>query len=173
MGRKKIEMKMVKDDNSRQVTFSKRRTGLFKKANELAILCAAQIAIIVFSPGGKPFSFGNTSVESVAERFLNQDKNKNSKVSTFGRKEVRLEKLSNKLSELQKQLLFEKKKEDLLKKTIKANGIADIKAFNDMSIGELLQMKKALELLHKIVRTHIVEMEASSSLILLSKKSVC
>ncbi|KAJ6936612.1 Agamous-like MADS-box protein AGL61 [Populus alba x Populus x berolinensis] len=55
MGRRKIEMEMVKDSNSRQVTFSKRRTGVFKKANELATLCGVQIAIIVFSPGGNHF----------------------------------------------------------------------------------------------------------------------
>ncbi|KDP39734.1 hypothetical protein JCGZ_02754 [Jatropha curcas] len=62
-------MKMVKDNISRQVTFSKLRIGLIKKANELSILCIAQIAIIVFSIGGKPFSFGNLSMEYVAERF--------------------------------------------------------------------------------------------------------
>ncbi|CAI0451924.1 unnamed protein product [Linum tenue] len=72
MGRRKIEMKMVTDRSCRQVTFSKRRTGLFKKANELATLCAVQIAIIVFSPGGKPFSFGNPGVEPVVGRFLNR-----------------------------------------------------------------------------------------------------
>ena len=66
-------MKMVKDNSSRQVTFSKRRTGLFKKANELATLCGAEVAIVVFSPGGKPFSFGHPTVDSVSDRFLNQD----------------------------------------------------------------------------------------------------
>ncbi|KAB1221360.1 Agamous-like MADS-box protein AGL61 [Morella rubra] len=78
MGRRKIEMKMVKDNNCRQVTFSKRRTGLFKKANELATLCGADVAIVVFSPGGKPFSFGHPSVGSVSDRFLStQDPNAN------------------------------------------------------------------------------------------------
>ncbi|XWS12384.1 hypothetical protein CRYUN_Cryun37aG0085500 [Craigia yunnanensis] len=66
-------MEMVKNSSSRQVTFSKRRSGLFEKANKLATLCAAQVAVVVLSPGGKPFSFGHPSVEAVTQRFLNQD----------------------------------------------------------------------------------------------------
>nr|GEV95430.1 agamous-like MADS-box protein AGL62 [Tanacetum cinerariifolium] len=36
---------------SRQVTFSKRRKGLFKKASELCVLTGAKMAILVQSPG--------------------------------------------------------------------------------------------------------------------------
>jgi len=73
MGRRKIEIAEVKDPNTKQVTFSKRRTGLFKKANELSILCGAEVAIVVFSPGNKPYSFGHPSVDAVADKFLQQE----------------------------------------------------------------------------------------------------
>ncbi|QCD85242.1 agamous-like MADS-box protein AGL29 [Vigna unguiculata] len=73
MGRRKIEITEVKDPNTKQVTFSKRRTGLFKKANELSILCGAEVAIVVFSPGNKPYSFGHPSVDAVADKFLQQE----------------------------------------------------------------------------------------------------
>ncbi|KAG2410971.1 hypothetical protein LR48_Vigan11g086600 [Vigna angularis] len=73
MGRRKIEITEVKDPNTKQVTFSKRRTGLFKKANELSILCGAEVAIVVFSPGNKPYSFGHPSVDVVADKFLQQE----------------------------------------------------------------------------------------------------
>ncbi|XP_057418719.1 agamous-like MADS-box protein AGL19 [Lotus japonicus] len=52
------------------VTFSKRKSGIFKKALELSILCGIQIAIILFSPGGNPFTFGSPSVEAVVNNFL-------------------------------------------------------------------------------------------------------
>ncbi|XP_031500907.1 agamous-like MADS-box protein AGL61 [Nymphaea colorata] len=71
MGRQKIEIKKIQNKDNRQVCFSKRRNGLMKKANELCILCGAEIAVIVFSPGGKSYSFGSPSVESVVHRFLN------------------------------------------------------------------------------------------------------
>ncbi|KAF3325733.1 MADS-box transcription factor 29-like protein [Carex littledalei] len=57
MGRGKIEIKRIENTSNRQVTFSKRRNGLLKKANELAILCDAQVGVIIFSCTGKMFEF--------------------------------------------------------------------------------------------------------------------
>lgn len=59
MGRGKIEIKKIENANTRQVTFSKRRVGLLKKAKELAILCDAEVAVIVFSSTGKLFEFSS------------------------------------------------------------------------------------------------------------------
>lgn len=59
MGRGKIEIKRIENANSRQVTFSKRRAGLLKKAQELAILCDAEVAVIIFSNTGKLFEFSS------------------------------------------------------------------------------------------------------------------
>ncbi|KAI4374310.1 hypothetical protein MLD38_012320 [Melastoma candidum] len=69
-GRKKIEIKKIDNKSSQQVTFSKRRAGLFKKASELCILCGAQVAIIVFSPVHKVFSFGHPNADAIIERYL-------------------------------------------------------------------------------------------------------
>ncbi|KAI5681535.1 hypothetical protein M9H77_02763 [Catharanthus roseus] len=64
MGRGKIEIKKIENANSRQVTFSKRRQGLLKKANELAVLCDAQVAVIIFSSTGKMFEYSSTTEQS-------------------------------------------------------------------------------------------------------------
>ncbi|XVF68177.1 hypothetical protein PTKIN_Ptkin10aG0183300 [Pterospermum kingtungense] len=69
-GRQKIQIEKLKNSNSLQVTFSKRRTGLFKKASELCVLCGANVGIIVFSPNGKPYCFGHPNLETVLERYL-------------------------------------------------------------------------------------------------------
>lgn len=60
MGRGKIEIKKIENLNSRQVTFSKRRNGLLKKARELAVLCDAEVAVIIFSSTGKLYEFANS-----------------------------------------------------------------------------------------------------------------
>lgn len=67
-GRKKIEIKKIEDNSSRKVAFSKRRKGLFKKASELCRLCDAEIAIIVFSPKGRLYSFG----DHVLDKFIDE-----------------------------------------------------------------------------------------------------
>ncbi|KAI3448200.1 hypothetical protein Pfo_004865 [Paulownia fortunei] len=77
MGRQKIKIAKIEVKNHLQVTFSKRRSGLFKKASELCTLCGVEIAIIVFSPAGKAFSFGHPNVESIIHRVLTHNSNPN------------------------------------------------------------------------------------------------
>lgn len=57
MGRGKVELKKIEDKANRQVTFSKRRPGLIKKAKELSILCDVDVAVHIFSTRGKLFQF--------------------------------------------------------------------------------------------------------------------
>ncbi|KAK4486815.1 hypothetical protein RD792_006594 [Penstemon davidsonii] len=49
MARGKIQIKRIENQTNRQVTYSKRRNGLFKKANELSVLCDAKVSIIMIS----------------------------------------------------------------------------------------------------------------------------
>ncbi|XP_048335013.1 agamous-like MADS-box protein TM6 [Ziziphus jujuba] len=53
MGRGKIEIKRIENHTNRQVTYSKRRNGIFKKAQELTVLCDAKVSLIMFSSTGK------------------------------------------------------------------------------------------------------------------------
>ncbi|XP_054814321.1 agamous-like MADS-box protein AGL15 [Prosopis cineraria] len=69
MGRGKIEIKRIENANSRQVTFSKRRNGLLKKAHELAILCDAEVAVIIFSNTGKLFEFSSSGMMRTLSRY--------------------------------------------------------------------------------------------------------
>ncbi|XP_022727503.1 MADS-box transcription factor 27-like [Durio zibethinus] len=69
MGRGKIVIRRIDNSTSRQVTFSKRRNGLLKKAKELAILCDAEVGVIIFSSTGKLYEFTSTSMRSVIERY--------------------------------------------------------------------------------------------------------
>ncbi|XP_024978591.1 agamous-like MADS-box protein AGL21 [Cynara cardunculus var. scolymus] len=69
MARGKITIRRIDDTTSRQVTFSKRRNGLLKKAKEIAILCDAQVGAIVFSSTGKLSEFSSTSMKSVIQRY--------------------------------------------------------------------------------------------------------
>lgn len=67
-------MKKIERPNQLQVTFSKRRSGLFKKAGNLCLLTGAQVAVIVTSPANRLFAFGHPSVDSVLDRYLNGTK---------------------------------------------------------------------------------------------------
>ncbi|XP_042061578.1 MADS-box protein SVP-like [Salvia splendens] len=68
MVRQKIQIKKIDNLTSRQVTFSKRRRGLFKKAQELATLCDAEIALIVFSATGRLYDYSTSSMMQIIQR---------------------------------------------------------------------------------------------------------
>lgn len=68
LGRRKIEIKKIEKKTSLQVAFTKRRRGLFQKASELAVLCGAEVAILVQSPAEKLFAFGHPSVGALINR---------------------------------------------------------------------------------------------------------
>ncbi|XP_066317203.1 MADS-box transcription factor 51-like isoform X1 [Miscanthus floridulus] len=84
--RGRVEMRRIEDRVSRQVRFSKRRSGLFKKAFELSLLCDAEVALLVFSPAGKLYEYASSSIEDTYNRYqqfsgegrnMNDDQNKN------------------------------------------------------------------------------------------------
>ncbi|XP_078151286.1 agamous-like MADS-box protein AGL104 [Carex rostrata] len=71
MGRNKVPIKRIADKTTRQVTFSKRRSGLIKKAYELSVLCDIDVALIMFSPSGKLSNFSRPRrIEDVLIRYL-------------------------------------------------------------------------------------------------------
>ncbi|KAL8106067.1 agamous-like MADS-box protein AP1 [Apium graveolens] len=70
MGRGKVQLKKIENKINRQVTFSKRRGGLVKKAHEISVLCDAEVALIVFSTKGKLFEYSSDlSMENILERY--------------------------------------------------------------------------------------------------------
>ncbi|OAY50142.1 agamous-like MADS-box protein AP1 [Manihot esculenta] len=70
MGRGRVQLKRIDNKINRQVTFSKRRAGLLKKAHEISVLCDAEVALIVFSQKGKLFEYSTDScMEKILERY--------------------------------------------------------------------------------------------------------
>ncbi|KAJ8547620.1 hypothetical protein K7X08_011206 [Anisodus acutangulus] len=69
MVRGKIEMKRIENETSRQVTFSKRRNGIMKKAYELSVLCDAEVAVIIFSQKGRLYEFSNSSMQNTIDKY--------------------------------------------------------------------------------------------------------
>jgi MADS-box transcription factor len=65
MGRGKTEIKRIDNAVSRQVTFGNRKAGLLKKARELAVLCDADVGVLVFSAAGQHFDYCSPYTRSV------------------------------------------------------------------------------------------------------------
>ncbi|KAN0073925.1 hypothetical protein V8E54_007862 [Elaphomyces granulatus] len=78
MGRRKIEIKAIKDDRNRSVggpvdsvhsTFLKRKGGLFKKAHELSVLCSVDVAVIIFGHNKKLYEFSSGDIRETLGKY--------------------------------------------------------------------------------------------------------
>nr|WDA53353.1 MADS-box protein 18 [Erycina pusilla] len=132
MAREKIKIRKIDNATARQVTFSKRRRGLFKKAEELAILCDAEVALIVFSATGRLFDFSSSSMKEIIDRYNIHSKN----LTAGDLPSLDLQSENGNLTTLNKQLteatwqLRNMRGEDL----------------NGLTIQELQQLEKTLEI---------------------------
>nr|WGN96212.1 MADS-box protein EjAGL15 [Eriobotrya japonica] len=132
MGRGKIEIKRIENVNSRQVTFSKRRSGLLKKAQELAILCDAEVAVIIFSNTGRLFEFSSAGMMRTLSRY-NECLDSSEDAPEEGKAEIQkqdgkeLENLKDEYAKLQK-------------KQLRLLG----KELTDLSLKELQQLEQQL-----------------------------
>lgn len=154
-GRKKIEMKLIADENARTVTFSKRRAGLFKKATELSILCGTQIALIIFSLAGRAYSFGHPDVESVVGRFCNRNPMPNLQDSVHGIRihAAMLQQLKEQCDQKNEELEAKKRRGKEIEEALEgsSNEITE-ERLNLLDIHQLKQLKEKLEKLRECVR---------------------
>ncbi|KAJ7968899.1 putative Mads box protein [Quillaja saponaria] len=144
-GKQKIEIKKIEKHDDLLVTFVKRRSGIYKKANELVTLCGAEVAFVAFSPSGKPFSFAHPSLESVANHFLNQifPEGDNTHPLFETHDQSKIDELTKEYNELVDKLQAEKEKEKELKQLAKER---DRKGWwetplEDLSYPELKQLE--------------------------------
>ncbi|XP_057496615.1 agamous-like MADS-box protein AGL62 [Actinidia eriantha] len=153
-GRQKIDIKKIENISNRQVTFSKRRAGLFKKASELCILSGAQVAIIVKSPGRRTFAFGHPNVDSVIDRYLAEN-NSGAAASQpcFASNHPSVQEFNEHYAQVSKELEFEKKRSTMIEesKVAYGGGLWWDEPIDGLGLAELEQYAAALEELKKNV----------------------
>ena len=136
MGRGKIEIKRIENSTNRQVTYSKRRGGILKKARELTVLCDAEVSLIMFSSTGKfsEYCSPTTTTKKVFDRYQ--------QVSGINLWNSHYEKMQNHLNKL-------KDDNNNLRREIRQRMGEDL---NDLEINELRGLEQNLDNSVKIVR---------------------
>ncbi|PQQ00724.1 DAM6 for dormancy associated MADS-box transcription factor [Prunus yedoensis var. nudiflora] len=144
MMREKIKIKKIDYLPARQVTFSKRRRGLFKKAAELSVLCESEVAVVIFSATGKLFDYSSSSIEDVIERYKAHTNGVEESNKQF--LELQLEnenhiKLSKELEEKSRQLR-QMKGEDL--EGLNLDDLLKLEQLVEGSLGRVIETKEEL-----------------------------
>nr|GEX66293.1 agamous-like MADS-box protein AGL62 [Tanacetum cinerariifolium] len=155
-GRKKIEIKKIEENSSRQVTFSKRRNGLFKKAAELCVLTGAKIAIIVNSPGGRVFAFGHPNVDALINTYLAFGKDVDVDLDV-GQSALPTNEFNQHYDEVSRELELEKKRKDMIPEKI-GTEFWYVEPIDGMDVTELEQYLSSLQELNKKVLTRVDEL---------------
>ncbi len=65
-----------------QVTFTKRKFGLMKKAYELSVLCDCEIALIIFNSSNKLFQYASTDMDRVLLKYTEYNEPHESRTNT-------------------------------------------------------------------------------------------
>ena len=164
MGRRKIKIERVKDPNTRQITFSKRRTGLFKKANELSILCGAEVAIVVFSPGNNPYSFGHPGVDVVATKYLQREPKPSNSLGNRTSDAPKMEDLNLELADVLAQIQDGEKQAEAHDEILKQNDVTEL--------SELKELRDSYKELQECVKLRLSDIEISECLMLLAQDPV-
>nr|WJR88271.1 AGAMOUS-like 24 [Prunus mume] len=144
MMREKIKIKKIDYLPARQVTFSKRRRGLFKKAAELSVLCESEVAVVIFSATDKLFHYSSSSTEDVIERYKAHTGGAEKSDKQF--LELQLEnenhiKLSKELEEKSRQLR-QMKGEDL--EGLNLDELLKLEQLVEASLGRVIETKEEL-----------------------------
>ncbi|KAK6916158.1 Transcription factor, MADS-box [Dillenia turbinata] len=167
MGRQRIPIEKIAKQSSLQVTFSKRRAGLFKKASELITLCDAKVALVVFSPGKNVYSFGYPQVDSVIDQYLTGIPTSRSSLSRPHNDETMRE-LNAELTQVLEELEREQKRSKELDEAIKASATQNWweSPIEQLNVEQLQMLKNALDKLKQQIEeeTEVQKMIAADPL---------
>nr|AQM52302.1 AP3 [Monotropa hypopitys] len=136
MTRGKIQIKRIENSTNRQVTYSKRRNGLFKKANELTVLCDAKVSIIMISSTDKFHEYISPSASTKQLFDLYQNT-------------LRIDLWSSHYEKMQEHLKKLKEINRSLRKEIRQRMGESL---NDVSFEDLSQLKQDMESSVKTIR---------------------
>ncbi|KAH7518170.1 hypothetical protein FEM48_Zijuj09G0143300 [Ziziphus jujuba var. spinosa] len=121
------------------------------KASELCTLCGVEIAIIVFLPAKKPFSFSHPNIQSILDRFLSRNSNclnpSSNHLVVESCRNANAHELNVELSQLMNQLESKRKRGDVLEKMRKVGRKQCWweKPIEELGLQEMEQLKASME----------------------------
>ncbi|XP_019185055.1 PREDICTED: agamous-like MADS-box protein AGL61 [Ipomoea nil] len=152
-GRQRIPLERIENDVQRNVSFSKRRFGLFKKASEISTLCGVKILVVVFPPNQeKVYTFGSPSVPDVLNKYVAERENRTIETNDteeflLSQEEANIRNMNHRINLLEEQIQHEMNVSKAL--TEAAKGMPSI---SNLPLAELLPLKQKMETLLSTVR---------------------
>ncbi|RCV09417.1 hypothetical protein SETIT_2G026600v2 [Setaria italica] len=138
----------IQNNNSRSITFFKRRAGLYKTAADLSTLTGARVAIALESESGKMSSFGTPSAGPIIDSFLSGKAPMDPFVNKEQKSEITI--LQNEVFKVEKEKFMEDKR---TKETIaRAKEVQETLGKAKLAYGKIedLSVEELNELVHDL-----------------------
>ncbi|XP_066391852.1 pheromone receptor transcription factor-like [Miscanthus floridulus] len=126
-------IRYIENNNSRSISFSKRRDGLFKMAANLSTLTGARIAIVLEAENGKMSGFSAPSFSPIMDSFLSEEEG--------GAPEGPDEQEKDMIAKLQKEIM-QLEESKVMREQRAVESLARVKAIQERSrMGKLIYSK--------------------------------
>lgn len=100
---------------SSQVTFCKRKGGLFKKADDLSKLCGVEVAVVILQDKGKTTEYASTDVNRILEQYKERQAGQTEDMSETAKLWEKLEQQRRDIEALTRELAAEKRQVEELR----------------------------------------------------------
>ncbi|XP_019183831.1 PREDICTED: agamous-like MADS-box protein AGL61 [Ipomoea nil] len=144
-GRQRIPLSRIENDAQRSGTFSKRRDGLIKKANEISTLCGVEMLLVFFSPSGKAYTFSNPNMDTILKKYFGDNPMAQTNFTEQhlpAQQEVNMQIQYSRITDLEMQIQDQMKLNQALRDAEKARP-----PISDLPLSELQAMKHRMEML--------------------------
>ncbi|KAF8015111.1 hypothetical protein BT93_H0800 [Corymbia citriodora subsp. variegata] len=166
--RGRVEMRQIENEKEKLVSFSKRRSNIYKKASELVTLCGSEVGVVIFSPTGN--SFAHPSINLFANRFLNQNPPQNDGADTLveSYRQLRIIELNQQHDELVNKIRADKARGKMLKQVTEARGGEGWweAPIEELNLEELKKMKARMEELGQNLQSLINQRDRGAAAVL-------
>ncbi|URE05343.1 agamous-like MADS-box protein [Musa troglodytarum] len=164
-GKQKIQLQKIADKNALFISFSKRKNGVFTKASDLSTLCGTDVAVVVFSPTGRPFSFGSPVLEPILDRFFSGGvfpSLGSQEEQMYRRKSVHERNME--VMELSRQVEAQRAKKAELEAqlNVATEGLEWLKDLDNVSVRQLDKLVESLELLKTRAQNRFTRLVSSA-----------
>ncbi|PHT51944.1 Agamous-like MADS-box protein AGL61 [Capsicum baccatum] len=161
MGRQKIPLVKIKKDVDRYSTFSKRRSGLYKKASKLVRENNVDLGIVLSSPAGNAYAFFHPTHNAVIDRFMNLKTNLGEQIVA----ENSLNKVNQpngRLNELDKRGEVAKEKFISLPQRIKTRDKGRWESIDQLNADDVMKFQALLDVEEIMLKDQLPEASSSS-----------
>ncbi|PHU07966.1 hypothetical protein BC332_24455 [Capsicum chinense] len=160
-GRQKIPLVRIEKDANRYSAFSKRRSGLYKKASELVRENDVDLGIFLSSPADKAYAFVHPTQNAIIDRFINSETDLGEQIVAKNSRN-KVNQLNERLNELDKREEIAKERLFSLSQKNKIREKGRWESIDHLNADDVMKFQAWLDVAEIMLKDQLAEASSSS-----------